>query len=182
MDQFHTLGLFSKIVTIFTLILVAVVLLYAIRAAYFFVKGLIYIRRSCRVPATLTGGDLRFDGTIIAVGLDGTRFCPENATTKLALITELNSPGFVEFDLEVEGFTLPVFVDGVESYFSSLYFIDAISRSDLSTIIQASSVPPEIVSNMRGRTTRKKWRENIELRKLRIQSVKTKRLVSSSVS
>lgn len=165
----------SKWVILFAALLSAIAFLFLLRYAYFFIKGLVYRRRSCSISASLFGDFQEFSGYVSIIGLDGVRFCPDSQTIGRQIQDLLKSEGFVEFDLEIAKANIPVFVDGYHKFYSPLYFIESITSTQLSNILRASTRKPEIVANIQHKTTRKKWHSKLEARKMSLRNIKKTR-------
>lgn len=143
--------------------------------SYAFARGIIQHRRKCRIAGLLLGNGLEFEGNITILGVNGVRFQPINQTTGGRLQDLMASEGFVEFNLKIGSKIFPVFVDGYHNFFSPLYFLEAISRGELAAILTESKIKPVIVPNIGHKTTRKKWKLQIEERKQRIGTIKNAR-------
>lgn len=175
MAQFENESVLVQIGSILAVAVTATVFLYLLRFVYFFAKGIIHQTRSCRIPISLVGEEQRFDGRVIFIGRDGARFYPESRTTGDMLQKLLKSDGFVEFDIEVADHILPVFVDGYNNFFSPLYFLENLDRKTFREILAHSEIPPEVAVVIHPKTTKRKWRENIQSRKNRIRDIKKAR-------
>lgn len=154
---------------------VAVVSAWLLRFFYRLIRGIIQHRRACRIEATLMGELQEIDGVIMILAKHGCRFVPKSKSGRKVLARLLDSPGFVEFELFIEDFQFPVFVDGFHATFSPLYFLEPISRELHSELLQHSQIEPYLVPRIGRPSTRRKWRQQIKERTERLQEMRAGR-------
>lgn len=149
-----------------------IVFLYALSFAVRLITGYVQHRRACRIPAVLQTEVMEFAGFLTVIGLNGCRFQPMNKTVEAKLLKQLSAKEFYDYDIKIGGKAHPVFVDGYHGFFSALYFYDEIERDELKEILSLSKIKPYLVPRIGHETTRKVWRENIELRQEKIAALK----------
>lgn len=143
-----------------------------------YTSGFFHNRTICRVQALLRGNGQDFPGIVTRAGLNGVRFEFECDSTAKRLTDLLATPGFVYFDLWIDNDDWPVFVDGFHKFFSPLYFLTRLKRSELAGILEHSTRALQIAPEIGPKTTRRMWRAQIKQRKANIASAKHQRAVS----
>lgn len=164
-----------KMFQLICILVFVIILIMCSRYGWGFAKGVIQHRRLCRISAVLSGGPNEFTGHITIAGLNGVRFQPIDLVTGKRIQDLLNEEGFVEFDIKIETKTLPVFVDGYHNFYAPLYFIEPLTREHLASILEQSMRKPTLVAHIGHKTTRRKWRAKIELRRVAIKSIRQSR-------
>ncbi len=151
-------------------------LLFLLRYCVRYLIGLLHHRKTCRMAAQICGDGHEFPGVVTRAGLDGVRFEFDSDATAKRLTDLMASPKFVHFDLRIGDKIWPVFVDGFHKFFAPLYFLDRIDRTTLDGILAQSTRIPTNAPSIGHKSTRKKWRAQIQQRKASVLNVKRQRL------
>lgn len=134
--------------------------------------GFFQHHRACRIKAVLVTKEDHFDGFLTVIGLDGCRFHPADKAVERHLLSAMASPVFCDFDIRIGRTAYPVFLDGFHGYFAALYFFEPIERVDLHKALELSTIPPVLVASVGHPTTRRKWIEDITLRRKKIAAMR----------
>ncbi len=150
-------------------------LLMALKYSFATALGLLHHNKICRIPAQIRGSDQIFPGFVTRAGLNGVRFEFDDDAVAKRLTGLMATPEFVHFDLWIEDQSWPVFVDGFHKFFSPLYFLMRLKRTELDAILARSTRAIRNAPEIGHKSTRKKWRAQIRQRKASIEKTRQAR-------